>query len=190
MSDEPMKETFIQKRAPYLVLIIITGLMALYFWNFNGAISGRQDAWGQFGDYVGGLINPMIGFITVWLLTVSMRQNHLMLIQANKELELARQALVNAKEMQAKTEETMAEQVRIADQTRDINNAIALFNRQDQTYIHLQNKLNADRQILPTNAEHINHIRKQIETCEVMLHHLGFILTYETERLMVKYPVP
>ena len=99
MSDTVTNETFIQKRAPHLTLVIIAGLMALYFFHFHGGFSSDPGIWGQFGDYLGGLINPMIGLITIWLLTVSMRQNLIMLKQAQEELKLAKEALQDAKAM-------------------------------------------------------------------------------------------
>lgn len=45
-----------------------------YYLNFgvDGVISGKTDVWGQFGDYVGGVLNPILSFISIYLLINSL----------------------------------------------------------------------------------------------------------------------
>lgn len=46
-----------------------------YFLHFgNGDLSTSTEVWGQFGDYVGGVINPILSFVTIILLINSLRE--------------------------------------------------------------------------------------------------------------------
>ncbi|MDD5265978.1 MAG: hypothetical protein PHO08_02460 [Methylococcales bacterium] len=40
-----------------LVAVVILGF---YFGNFHGGLSTENGVWGTFGDYVGGILNPLI----------------------------------------------------------------------------------------------------------------------------------
>jgi hypothetical protein len=42
--------------------------MWLYFSQFSGSYSKEQADWGAFGDYVGGVLNPIIGFLNLGVL--------------------------------------------------------------------------------------------------------------------------
>jgi hypothetical protein len=60
------------------LIAIVVGL--IYFMKFHGSLSSQHEQWGQFGDYVGGILNPlfsfaaMIGvFVTVVLQLQSLR---------------------------------------------------------------------------------------------------------------------
>lgn len=48
---------------------------SLFFWNnFEQKVNGDTDIegkWGAFGDYMGGVLNPILGFITIVLLLIS-----------------------------------------------------------------------------------------------------------------------
>ncbi|MCP2231833.1 hypothetical protein [Erwinia aphidicola] len=46
-----------------------------YFLHFgNGDLSKSTEVWGQFGDYVGGVINPILSFVTIILLINSLKE--------------------------------------------------------------------------------------------------------------------
>lgn len=60
------------RRAAHLVIgtvlavVAIWGvLLALYGSAFPNAFSDRQEVWGQFGDFVGGVLNPILGTLTL-----------------------------------------------------------------------------------------------------------------------------
>lgn len=58
-----------------ILSLLIIGLVWLsYYLNFglDGKLSGKTDVWGQFGDYVGGVVNPILSFITIYLLIQSL----------------------------------------------------------------------------------------------------------------------
>ena len=60
----------------------------LYFWVLEG---GRRaddpEVWGQFGDYVGGLLNPLIAFLAFYWLTRSVLLQRQELVRVQEELE-------------------------------------------------------------------------------------------------------
>lgn len=51
--------------------------------NIDTTEFGSAESFGQFGDYVGGLLNPVFGFFTVWLLVRSLKYQ-------NKDFELTK----------------------------------------------------------------------------------------------------
>jgi len=57
-----------------LTIIVIFLVWGGYYLNFGleGHISKKTDVWGQFGDYVGGVLNPILSFISIYLLINSL----------------------------------------------------------------------------------------------------------------------
>jgi hypothetical protein len=55
----------------YLVLLAIIGAVSLYCYKFGWwTLLNERDAWGQFGDFFGGVLNPLISFgAFYWLAT-------------------------------------------------------------------------------------------------------------------------
>lgn len=57
------------KYSPLYLAVILLGIVwAFYFRNFHGDFSSSQGDWGTFGDFTGGVINPLLNFITIYLL--------------------------------------------------------------------------------------------------------------------------
>lgn len=59
-------------------LIVSVGLLAmcmlaLYIKNFGATPSSRQDIWGQFGDYFGGILNPLLSSLALAAVLVTLR---------------------------------------------------------------------------------------------------------------------
>jgi len=64
---------------------LIAGLVLyLYLSQFSGDWSTKQDVWGQFGDFVGGTLNPMLGFISVLVLAATLNLQRKELAEARK----------------------------------------------------------------------------------------------------------
>jgi large-conductance mechanosensitive channel len=53
-----------------LVTLIAFVLLVLgfYFFNFNDRLSDQNGVWGTFGDYVGGILNPVIAAFAFYLI--------------------------------------------------------------------------------------------------------------------------
>ena len=80
-----------QRRRPfrtYLLVALLVGagssllLIGLYFYRFPGGLSGRPEDWGVFGDYVGGVLSPILAFASFIVVLVSLYESR---IQAAQE---------------------------------------------------------------------------------------------------------
>lgn len=60
--------------------------------------SFSSEQWGQAGDFLGGILNPLIGLVTVILVVLSIRQNNIALQQNQAALKQNEQALKDSKE--------------------------------------------------------------------------------------------
>lgn len=56
-----------------IVLALLVLILLLYFYKFNAQISDDHAVWGQFGDYVGGILNPILGFFSFVALLITLR---------------------------------------------------------------------------------------------------------------------
>lgn len=43
---------------------LVAVVLALYFYQFHATLSLENTVWGQFGDYLGGVMNPILGFFS------------------------------------------------------------------------------------------------------------------------------
>ena len=47
-----------------IACLLVIAVLIIYWLNFkNNPISSEVENWGSFGDYVGGTINPILGFL-------------------------------------------------------------------------------------------------------------------------------
>lgn len=89
------------------ILGIATGLfgvvLALYLMEFNNGFSNENSDWGTFGDFLGGTLNPIFGFLSLiaLLLTIALQ---------SKELESTRIELERSASAQEKTEAALNKQ--------------------------------------------------------------------------------
>ncbi|HOY24708.1 MAG TPA: hypothetical protein PK002_16240 [Cellvibrio sp.] len=129
-------------------------------------------AWGQFGDYVGGVINPVVGLITIWLLTASLKQSQ-------KEMALTRKALQDAEASQKATEAALRDQIKVSEQARDMNNAIAMLQHLN---IKDSDLLEAIQRSVSKQAK--ANLQKSLEDCRGRIGVLTEILDAEAERII------
>lgn len=62
-----------------------------YFINFGfQGLSKDQEVWAQFGDYFGGVLNPVFAFLAFIALLITINLQNKALSQSKKELELTR----------------------------------------------------------------------------------------------------
>ncbi|TGL46721.1 hypothetical protein EHQ61_16345 [Leptospira wolffii] len=66
------------------VFALVVSPFAFYFFQFGGALSQDHSTWGEFGDYFGGVLNPIFGFfsfiallIALWFQQQEMKENRL-----------------------------------------------------------------------------------------------------------------
>jgi uncharacterized membrane protein len=72
----------------YLLVALLVGagsgllLIGLYFYKFPGGLSARPEDWAVFGDYVGGVLSPILAFASLIVVLVSLYESR---IQAAEE---------------------------------------------------------------------------------------------------------
>ena len=106
---------------PAIAGCIALFLLILYFASFAHGLSSDREAWGQFGDYIGGTLNPVLSFLALIaiVLTYAMQARQLELAQeevqhSREELRLTRAELERssaAQEAAAKAVEAQAKAV-------------------------------------------------------------------------------
>lgn len=65
-----------------LIFVVYLIYFVHFFMVLGNEISNESSAWGQFGDYTGGVLNPFLSFITIVLLIKSLSLQH----EANNSL--------------------------------------------------------------------------------------------------------
>lgn len=55
----------------FIVASIGTVMLALYLYQFRGALSKNQEVWGAFGDFMGGILNPLFALAALIALLVA-----------------------------------------------------------------------------------------------------------------------
>lgn len=78
-----------------VVAVFAYGAVFFAYWAaFQGLpISQHQDIWGQFGDYIGGLLNPALSFLALIALLFTIVQNQTELEETRKEAARSADAL-------------------------------------------------------------------------------------------------
>lgn len=71
---------------PYFAVPIAILMLAAYFFNFHSGF-GDQGDFGAFGDFFGGILNPMLSFLTILLLLRQLRYQRSELHATVKELQ-------------------------------------------------------------------------------------------------------
>jgi len=113
---------FMSKRLFFFIsiwsIVIILVVFAIYFYNFSDGFSTDPSAWGQFGDYVGGILNPAFSYVALVLLlfTIIIQSQQLKkssegLALSRKELELTRGELKRSSDAQKEQSETLKKQL-------------------------------------------------------------------------------
>ena len=73
-----------------ILLLVATAFIykicSSYFTVFDGGFSNKNEVWGQFGDYIGGTLNPLLSFLSLVTLVFAV------IIQAG-QLELVKEEL-------------------------------------------------------------------------------------------------
>ena len=99
-------------RTPYIAAGVLVVLIASYAIAFiQNGWAKSPEVWGQLGDYIGGLLNPLVAGFALMALVVSVRLQKAELADTRKELENSRLAM----EEQGKTAEQQRREQRFFD---------------------------------------------------------------------------
>ncbi|HCM0840930.1 TPA: hypothetical protein N2779_004452 [Vibrio parahaemolyticus] len=81
------KKVQVTQWAALFVLVLSVAVYIYWFWYVNGqGISTDSTVWGAFGDFVGGLLNPIIALSALYWLTVSVKVQKQELAEARESL--------------------------------------------------------------------------------------------------------
>lgn len=110
---------------PWLKPILIIGLLviiftiSLYIHKFGFGLWDKPDQWGQLGDFFGGVLNPLLGFLSLIFLLITLTQNQKALNQNKKALNQNEQALkINSEELALTREEVSGSRSALEAQAR------------------------------------------------------------------------
>lgn len=67
-------------------------LIGLYFWKFSDVLAEKQDVWGQFGDYVGGILNPLFSLTALIALLYTIHLQSKELHESTEQLKASAEA--------------------------------------------------------------------------------------------------
>lgn len=87
---------------PIISILLILLVLVSYFIEFNGELAKKQDIWGQFGDYVGGTLNPMLSFVTIMILLYTGNLQRKELDKASEQLKISENSLIKQIEISKK----------------------------------------------------------------------------------------
>lgn len=80
-----------------LAVTFLSVVWGVYYYSFGGELSSEQGVWGTFGDYTGGILNPLLNFITIYLLIKSFSSQEKALEQAIGQAVQAKSDLAEAR---------------------------------------------------------------------------------------------
>lgn len=82
-TDEPVREHFLDRITELLFdkglllwigLLVPIGVAAAYFYAFGSSGCCDQGTWGQFGDFFGGALNPLLAYFSLLALALTLRE--------------------------------------------------------------------------------------------------------------------
>ncbi len=84
----------------FIAVLAATISASIYYYHLGGLPISNTDPedWGQVGDYFGGMLNPVFGFLTILALVITLIQQSRELKLSREELELSRTELRNSAE--------------------------------------------------------------------------------------------
>ena len=85
--------------------IVVGTVFIFYFKEFDGKLSRQNADWGTFGDFIGGTLNPLLSFLGLIALLLT-------IVLQSKELEATRKELERSASAQEKTESVLSEQAK------------------------------------------------------------------------------
>lgn len=81
-----------------LAIVFVVSVFVAYFFAFNSGFSVKQEVWGQFGDFVGGTLNPILSFFSLLALVFTITLQLHQLDIARAELKNSQSELLATRE--------------------------------------------------------------------------------------------
>lgn len=108
-------------------------IFVLYFWNFNSALSTDQNIWGVFGDFVGGTLTPILSFLALVALLLTLVLQSKQLDISRIELKETREALQESAKSQHLMQIAQSKQARSMEITARMTAISKLLEQNEET---------------------------------------------------------
>lgn len=89
-----------------IALFLLLIVLSVYIYNFNDGISHNKNDWGVFGDFIGGTLNPLFAFLSLFAIIYTIRIQTQELEFSRKELEFTRDELEKSRVAQEEQSES------------------------------------------------------------------------------------
>ncbi|MCF6189785.1 MAG: putative phage abortive infection protein [Cocleimonas sp.] len=106
------KKTDIVPNIPWIkTIVVVAAIVSLsaiifYWYKFGFGLWDTPEKWGALGDFFGGILNPILAFLSLILLLITLQQNQKALSQNKKALDQNKDALqMNSQELALTREE-------------------------------------------------------------------------------------
>ncbi|MEW6039773.1 MAG: hypothetical protein AB1648_16245 [Pseudomonadota bacterium] len=145
-----------ERIVPWIIrMIVVAGLLVvslfcLYFYHFyfRNSIADSPETWGQFGDFVDGTANPVLQFLTLTALALTIILQSRQLSISSRELELSRKALKMTRNelsrslrAQESSEKALSTQAAVAEQSVRLSTIKLLLSHYQDQLKDLQGKV-------------------------------------------------
>lgn len=74
-------------------ILIALGAISFYVYTFPNTLSNKQEVWGQFGDFIGGTLNPLFALTALFALLYTVHQQSIELRASSEQLKNSANAL-------------------------------------------------------------------------------------------------
>ncbi|MBK8814939.1 MAG: hypothetical protein IPN42_05260 [Methylococcaceae bacterium] len=138
--------------------VLVVSVFMFYFLKFHYKLSSSNTDWGTFGDFIGGTLNPILSFLGLiaLLLTIYLQ---------SKELESTRKELERTASAQEKTEKVLAEQVKTQAKQQFEGTFFSLLEQHNKAL----EKLTSPSISRNKDYSHMEHIRNEILLSNLIL---------------------
>ena len=109
-SDIPKRRVFSIVWIPVGVALALIISYAIFFGAYKSAPAGDPSSWGEFGDFLGGLLNPVVGIVTIILLVRTLGAQKESIDMQRVELALQRSELESQRKETARSADALTEQ--------------------------------------------------------------------------------
>ncbi|MDD2054222.1 hypothetical protein NPS46_16860 [Pseudomonas putida] len=115
-----------------LIAVIACAIaVCMYALNIGGSLSSKSSDWSDFGGYIGGVLGPLISFLTLLAILITIRLQRKMLLLQEKEFDAIYRLQVdtfNSQKQQALDISNSAEDARRADRKNSLLKSIERLN--------------------------------------------------------------
>lgn len=119
-------------------ILIVCVVIGSYFFVFPYSIENTKSDWGAFGDFIGGTLNPVFGFMGLMAILLTLRLQIKEMSLTREQLTKSAQALEQAKEISKKElEQIIKEEIK-----NDLNRVIREFYKNIETYLNNEITIN------------------------------------------------